>query len=170
MEANRYSKTTSNHCVFMKKFSDNDFVILLLYVDDILIVGHDAAKIEKLKRELSKSFAIKDLGPAKQILGMKIVRDRKKTKLWLSQERYIEKVLKRFNKSKVKLVVSPLVGHFKLSSKQCATSEKEKQDMKNMPYASAMGSLMYVIVCTRPDIAHGVGDVNRFLSNLGKEH
>ena len=60
------------------------FVILLLYVNDMLIVGHDAAKIQKLKRELSKSFAMKDLGPAKQILGMKIVRDRKKKKLWLS--------------------------------------------------------------------------------------
>ena len=82
----------------------------------MLIVGHDVAKIEKLKGELSKSFAMKDLGPTKQILGMKIIRDRKKNKLWLSQERYIEKVLERFNMSKVKPVVSPLAGHFKLSS------------------------------------------------------
>ena len=117
MEANEYGKTNSDHCVFVKKFSDDDFVILLLYVDDMLIVGHDAAKIEKHKRELSKSFAMKDLGLAKQILGMKIVRDKKKKKLWLSQERYIEKVLERFNISKVKPVVSPLAGHFKLNSK-----------------------------------------------------
>lgn len=101
-----YSKTTSDHCVFVKRFSDGDFIILLLYVDDMLIVGHDARKIESLKGELSKFFAMKDLGPAKQILGMRMTRDRKNGKLWLSQERYIERVLERFNMSKSKPVCS----------------------------------------------------------------
>jgi hypothetical protein len=72
--------------------------------------------------------------------------------------------------SKAKLVVSPLIGHFKLSSKQCPTSEKEKQNMENVPYAFAMGRLMYAMMCMRPDIAHGVDVVSRFLSNPGKEH
>ena len=53
-------------------------------MDDILIVGHDAKRIQILKEELSKSLAMKDLGSTKQILGMKITRDRKKEKLWLS--------------------------------------------------------------------------------------
>ena len=103
---------------------------------------------------------MKDLGPAKQIIGMKIIRDRGGKKLWLSQERYIEKVLERFNMSTAKLVVSPLVGHFKLSSKQWPTSENGKQEMKNVPYASAVGSLMYAMVCTRLDIAHAVSVVS----------
>ena len=170
MENHSFSRTTSDHCVFMKRFADNDFIILLLYVDDMLIIGHDGSKIEGLKRELSKSFAMKDLGQAKQILGMKISRDRKNEKLWLSQENYIERVLERFNMSKAKPVSSPLAGHFKLSSKQCPTSEKEKEEMGAVPYASAVGSLMYAMVCTRPDIAHAVGVVSRFLSNPGKEH
>ncbi|KAL6350377.1 hypothetical protein AAG906_004328 [Vitis piasezkii] len=117
-------------------------------------------KIEKLKRELSKSFTIKDLGFAKQILGMKISRDRKNGKLWLSQEAYIEKILERCNMSKAKTISSPLVGHFKLTSKQCPTSEKENEEMRKMPYSSVVGSLMYVMVCTRPDIAHAVGVVS----------
>lgn len=66
----------------MKKFLDVDFIILLLYVGDILIVGHDTKKIQSLKKELNKSFAMKDLSPAKQTLGMKISLDRKKGKLW----------------------------------------------------------------------------------------
>ena len=57
-----------------------------------------------------------------------------------------------------------------MSSKQCPTSEKEKDEMKNVPYTSAVGSLMYDMVCTRPDIAHAVGDVSRYLSNPGEEH
>lgn len=119
---------------------------------------------------MSKIFATKDLGVAKQILSLRILRDRKNKKLWLSQEKYIEKVLKRFNMGISKLVSTPLAGHFKLSSKQCPTSEKDKEEMKKVPYASTIGSLMYAMVCTRLVIAHAVGVVSRFLSNLGKEH
>lgn len=170
MEKHGYGKTTSDHCVFIKKFSDGDYIILLLYVDDMLIVGHDTKKIQSLKKDLNKSFAMKDLGPAKQILGMRITRDRKNNKLWLSQHNYIEKVLERFNMSNCKPVSTPLATHFKLNSDKCPTSEKDKEEMKKVPYASAVGSLMYAMVCTRPDIAHAVGVVSRFLSNPGKDH
>ena len=84
MMSHGYNRTSSGHCVFTRKFSDDDFIILLLYVDDMLIIGHDSSKNDRLKRELSKSFSIKDLGLAKQILGMKISCDRKNRKLWLS--------------------------------------------------------------------------------------
>lgn len=57
MERNEYKKTARDHCVFIKKFNDGDLLILLLYVDDMLIVGHDDRKITKLKAELSKQFA-----------------------------------------------------------------------------------------------------------------
>lgn len=70
--------------------------------------------------------------------------------------------------SKAEAVCSPLVGHFKLSSKKCLTSEKDKQETL-IPYSSVVGSLMYVMVCTRPDFGHAVGVVSRFLSNPGKD-
>ena len=72
--------------------------------------------------------------------------------------------------AKSKRVNTPLAGHFKLSSAQCPTSDEEQEEMKQIPYASAVGSLMYAMVCTRPDIAHAVGVVSRFLSNPGKDH
>lgn len=112
-----YDKTTFDHCVFVKKFSDGGFIILLLYMDDMLIVGRDTNKIDKLKKELSKSFEMKDLGPASQILGINISRDRTNRKLRLSQESYIEKVLDKFNMGKAKPVSFPLGSHLKLSSK-----------------------------------------------------
>ncbi|RVW49594.1 Retrovirus-related Pol polyprotein from transposon TNT 1-94 [Vitis vinifera] len=80
-------------------------------------------------------------------------------KLWLSQESYIKKVLDKFNIGKTKPVSSPLGSHLKLSSKHSPSSEKEKEEMRKMPYASVVGSLMYVMICTRPDIAHVVGVV-----------
>jgi ATP-binding cassette subfamily B (MDR/TAP) protein 1 len=69
-----------------------------------------------------------------------------------------------------KPVSTPLATHFKLSAQQSPSTEKEKEAIKNIPYASAVGSLMYTMVCTRPDIAHAVGIVSRFLANPGKEH
>ena len=71
---------------------------------------------------------------------------------------------------KAKPVSSPLGSYLNLSSKQSPSNEKEKEEMQKVPYALAVSSLMYVMVCTRPDIAHAIGVVSRFLSNLGKEH
>jgi len=79
-------------------------------------------------------------------------------------------VLERFNMSNSKPVCSPLASHFKLSSKQCPSSNEERDEMKKVPYASAVDSLMYVMVCIRLDITHVIGVVSRFLSNPGKEH
>ncbi|GJZ76955.1 retrovirus-related pol polyprotein from transposon TNT 1-94 [Tanacetum coccineum] len=145
-------------------------LLLLLYVDDMLLVGSDIRKIDKLKKELNKSFSMKDLGKAKQILRMRILRDRKAKKLWLSQEMYIEKVLERFRMHKAKSVGTSLAENFKLSKKQCPSSVEENLKMKRVPYASAVGSLMYAMVCTRPNLAYVVGVVSRYLLNPSRAH
>ena len=77
----RLQKNDFRSLCLLKRYGDGDSIILLLYVDDIFIIGHDRSKIDKLKEELSKSFAMKDLGLVRQILGMKISRDRKDRKL-----------------------------------------------------------------------------------------
>ena len=68
-----YHKTQADHCMFVNKFEGGDFLILL-YVN-MLIVGRDQAKIRMLKKALNRTFAMKDLGPVRQILGMHIIRD-----------------------------------------------------------------------------------------------
>ena len=120
--------------------------------------------------ELSKTFDMKDLGNAKRILGMEILRDRKADKLWLSQERYIERMLERFNMKNSKPISTPLVSHFKPSKRLCPSTEKEKGEMSVISYSFTVGSLMYAMVCTRLDISHVIGVVSRFLANLGKAH
>ena len=113
---------------------------------------------------------MKDLGPTKKILGMEIIHDRKNRRLWLSQERYVEQILEIFNMKEAKIVNTPLSGHFKLSKRSCPSMEEENKKMVVIPYSSVVGSVMYVMICTRPDIAHVVGVVNRFLANPDKEH
>ncbi len=111
---------------------------------------------------------MKDLGAAKQILGMRILRDRVNGLLKLSQEEYVKKVINRFNMDEAKPVNTPLASHFKLTKAQSPSTEQEKTYMNKVPYASAVGSLMYAMVYTRPDIAHAVGVVSRFMSNPKK--
>ncbi|KAH9311699.1 hypothetical protein KI387_026734, partial [Taxus chinensis] len=101
---------------------------------------------------------------AKEILGMRISRDRKERKLTLSQEDYI-KVLERFNMQDAKPVRTPLASHFKLSKELCPNTEQERNQISKVPYSSVVGSLMYAMVCTSPDITHAVGVVSRFMSD-----
>ena len=88
-----YKKTSSDHGGVVRNLSDEDFVIMLLYVDDMLIVGKNVSRIDRLKKQLGESFAMKDMGAAKHILGIRIMRHIKEKKLWLSQEHYIKRVL-----------------------------------------------------------------------------
>ena len=99
-----------------------------------------------LKRKLANSFAMKDLGAAKQILGMRITRDRKNCKLTLSQSEYIEKVLERFKMQDAKPVSTPLANHFKLTKEMCPKTQEEIDYMSKVPYSSVVGSLMYAMV------------------------
>ena len=85
----------------------------------MLIAARNIAHVQKLKAQLKKEFDMKDLGEAKKILGMKIIRDGGSGRLWLSQKNYVLKVLERFNIAEARPITIPLAGHFKLSSKQC---------------------------------------------------
>ena len=164
-----FKRCEADHYCYVKSF-DNSFIILLLYVDDMLIAGSNIEEINNLKKQLSKQFAMKDLEAAKQILGIRIIRDKANDTLKLSESEYVKKVLNRFNMNKAKPVSTPLGSHFKLSKEQSQKIEEERDHMSKVPYASAIGSLMYAMVCTRPDIAHAMGGVSRFMSRLGKQH
>ncbi|KAI4332243.1 hypothetical protein L6164_017167 [Bauhinia variegata] len=126
--------------------------------DDMLIASKNREEINRLKAQLSKEFEMKDLGEAKKILGMEITRDRKRGILFLTQKQYLKKVLQRFSiTEKTKPVSTPLALHFKLSASQCPKTKEEEEYMSKVPYSNAVGSLMYAMVCTRPDISHAVG-------------
>ena len=72
-----YNRLNSYYCAYYKRFEDNDFILLLLYVDDVLVAGPNKDRIQELKAQLAREFEMKDLGPPNKILGMEIHRDRK---------------------------------------------------------------------------------------------
>ena len=83
---------------------------------------------------------------------------------------YLQNVLSRFRVNDAKPRTTPLENHIKLSKEQSPKTAEERDHMALVPYASAVGSLMYAMVCTRPDIAHAMGVVSRYMVNPGKEH
>ena len=153
-----------------KKVSGSTVVFLVLYVDDILLIGNDIPMLTTVKIWLSKEFSMKDLGEASFILGIKVYRDRPNRMLGLSQKMYIEKVLKRFSMENSKRGLIPFRHGIHLSKKMCPSTPEEIERMSKIPYASAIGSLMYAMLCTRPDIAHAVSVTSRYQSNPGEEH
>ena len=115
-------------------------VFLVLYVDDILLIGNDVETLSNVKKWLAERFQMKDLGEESYILGIQIVRDRKNKVLALSQASYIDKVLARFSMqdSKKGLLLTP--HGIILSKEQCPKTPQEEEDMRRIPYASAVGS------------------------------
>ncbi|KAL1294296.1 hypothetical protein AAHE18_19G132200 [Arachis hypogaea] len=113
---------------------------------------------------------MKDLGDASFVLGIEILRDRSQGILGLSQKNYIEKILSRYGMENCRPMDTPIAKGDKFSLKQCSKNDLERTAMHDKPYASALGSLMYAQVCTRPDISFIVGVLDRYLSNLGMDH
>ena len=93
MQEHGYNRCHSDYCVYFKRLDDNNYIILCLYVDDMLVAGSNMDHIKGLKHQLEHAFSMKDLGAEKKILGIKICRDRKNKTLTLSQANYVEKVL-----------------------------------------------------------------------------
>ncbi|CAJ2646845.1 unnamed protein product [Trifolium pratense] len=151
-----FVRSNYDSCVYMMKRNKKVILYLLLYVDDILMASSDKHEIQKLKEKLNGEFEMKDLGNAKMILGMDILRDRSKGELFLSQHDYLKKVVERFRMTDSKVVNTPLGHHSKLSIKQCPQSEDERKKMESTPYASGVGSIMYGMVCSRPDLSYAI--------------
>jgi hypothetical protein len=101
---------------------------------------------------------------------MDIHKDRKNGKLWLSQYKYVEKILMRFDMNDVRPIRIPLDFHFNISLGFCPSNDNEKDYMSRVSYANAVGSLMYEMVSTRQDISHEVGVVSIYMENTSKEH
>ncbi|KAJ9542446.1 hypothetical protein OSB04_028952 [Centaurea solstitialis] len=136
-----FAKSEFEPCVYTK-FSGSIVTFLVLYVDDILLIGNDVPTLQSVKSCLRKCFQMKDLGEAVYILGIKIYRNRSKRLIGLSQSTYIDKILKKFRMDESKKGFIPMQHGIVLSKTQCPVSSQDQDKMKSVPYASAIGSIM----------------------------
>jgi hypothetical protein len=156
-------------CIY-KKMSGSSVSFLVLYVDVILLIGKDVKILNSVKEYSNNNFSMKDMGEAAYVLGIKIYTDRSRHLLALSQSTYLDKVLKRFNMENSKKVDLPVVKGTSLSVTQSLGTGMEKSVMSSITYASAIGSIMYAMLSTRPDVALALSLTSRYQSNRGMSH
>jgi len=114
---------------------------------------------------------MKDLGEAKRILDMKIGRDKVKRRVSLTQKTYLQKVLQKFLISdELKSMSNLLAPHLKLSARMSLKIIDDRKYMSHVPYASAVGTLMYAMVYIRPDLSQAVSIVSRYMHDPSKNH
>nr|GEU61547.1 retrotransposon protein, putative, Ty1-copia subclass [Tanacetum cinerariifolium] len=135
-------------CVY-RKASGSNVIFLILYVDDIILMGNHILSLQEVKTYLGKCFFMKDLGEAAFIIGIKIYRDRSRRLIGLSQNAYLEKIIKRYRMDNSKRGSISMQVDLHLSKSQCATTSAEMKHMQNISYALAVGSIMYVVRNTK---------------------
>ena len=152
MLSNGFKINESDKCKYIR-YTDIRYVIVCLYVDDLLILGNNNAIIKSTKDMLSSRFDMKDLGVADVILGVKIIKTPQGYAL--SQSHYIAKLLERFKQYNITIAKSPV--------------DMNQNWVKNtgdgiyqLEYSRILGSIMYVMNCTRPDIAYAISKLSRY--------
>ena len=159
----------ADHSIYYKLDATTK-VYVALYVDDLIIATNSPSELNKLKHGLAERFAMKDLGELHFFLGIHIERNRAERSITLSQTSYIDDVLARFGMVDCRPTATPMdPGLILVAAEKEATTDEAKQ-MKAVPYLAAVGSLMYVMLGTRPDLAFAVGVVSRYSSDPRPEH
>ncbi|MFO0359371.1 MAG: reverse transcriptase domain-containing protein, partial [Flavobacteriales bacterium] len=157
-----FTCSTADPCIYIRR-NGVEFIILSVYVDDLLICSTSTTLVDELKAQLSRRFNMKDLGEAHYCLGLEILRDRDAGTLTIRQNKYSGDTLKQFNMQDASSVSTPLPAGHQLVRPDAPTDSVH-------PYRQAVGRLMYSVMGTRPDIAFAVSLVSRFLSNWDDSH
>jgi Reverse transcriptase (RNA-dependent DNA polymerase) len=152
----------TDHGIFQLS-KDGVLVIIAIYVDDLLILSNSGNAVNQVKSKLSKRFKMTDLGEARWILGMEVAQDCKRCSLTLSQHRYILDVLERHGMADCRAVSTPMVANLLLD-------KLTAPEVDATSYQSTVGSLMYAMIGTRPDLAYAVGVLSQFSANPGAAH
>ncbi len=150
-------------CLYFRH-KENKIVIIVLYEDDLLIAGNSRSVLDDVKKELSSQYKMKDLGEAKEFLGICITRDRGQNVLRIDQSLYAYKILERFHMENAKGCDSPM------STNLDSLTEESEPLSTEFPYRESIGSLMYLALVTRPDIAFPVAILSQYCSAPSSEH
>ena len=163
------TRSAVDHGVFYNHDNEGT-TIVRSSTDDFAITGSPTSRISKFKSDLSNHFEMSDLGELAWILGIQVKRDRISKSITLSQAAYIDTVVKRFNLESASPLQTPIDPSIHLSKEQSPATPRQYDNMRNVPYREAVGSLMYAAIGTRPDITYAVTALSQYLQNPGRAH
>ena len=167
-----FFKLSDDHRVYYKWDGVNR-VWLTLYVDDIFLLSKNLANINESKKTLGVGMKVKDLGVAQYLLGIELRRGKEGMEegdIFMVQEKYVHDILRQFEMVGCKPISTPLEPGVKLSVVNSPGDDLGKLEMERFPYRQVVGKLMYLAVCTRPDIGQAISELSRFNSNPGLKH
>ncbi|SCV67080.1 BQ2448_5726 [Microbotryum intermedium] len=152
-----------DQCVYTKRHG-KDWHYIALYVDDLLLIGPSEAEIERVLSKLEDMYGIKRLGDAEYVLGIQL-KHGEDGSITLSQERYLQDVLERFDLALAKPAATPMQKNLLLELDESTPTEHERTR-----YLQAVGSLMYAALGTRPDLAYAISYLAQFAKQPGPTH
>jgi transposase InsO family protein len=166
-----FQRMKNEWCVY-RRVSSTGTTIFALHVDDIICASSSAEETDKFRSELLSKWEISDLGPIKFALGIAISRDTTSRTISLSQNAYIDRILTRFGQTDAHPCDTPIVLGLRLRRPDMSSGVDAQTEawMKRTPYRELVGSLNYLAVATRPDIAHAVGQLSSFLHCYRPNH
>ena len=164
-----FIKSAQEPCIYYKMFDGEDkTVALAVFVDDIIIAANNDKDIEEVKTFLQLFFEINDEGELNWYTGIKVSRNRKLRQIYLSQPQYITDMLKRFDMADCKAQRTPVDVNIDMSLMKRKIEDEDKIREMKIPYREAVGSLMFNMVSTRPDLANAMSIVSRNLDNYSE--
>jgi hypothetical protein len=165
-----FTQSAVDHCLYSRHDGNGLEALIGVWVDDCLIAGKNRDTVDRIKAAIAQSFKVTDGGPVNFFVGAKIERNRERKTLFMSQSAYIDKMLDDFNMKHANTVSTPQDPHVRLCADMCPKTPDDVAFMKDKPYRSLVGALLFASLTTRPDIATAVGEVSRFMSNPGATH
>jgi hypothetical protein len=161
--------SAEDHALFVKLDDvGNVVVVITVYVDDLTIAGCTMEHINETKAALEREFDMKDLGPVDVLLGMKIERDWQNGTISLNQHHYIDDILQRFGMTDAKPLGAP-IDKGRLDALNASNSESTPVG-ESTPYRELVGMLLYLALCTRPDLAYAIGEMSRYVNQPNEHH
>lgn len=162
---NGYNRSEYEPCMYFK-IAGESVIIIAVWVDDCIIFSNDDYEKKRLKEIMANYFKIKDLGEAKFCLGVRINQNRSRGEIYIDQKKYIEEILGKFGMTNCNPVRTPIDKNVKLKK----STEGNEEGIKDLPYQCLIGSLMFLAVTTRPDIAYVTSMLSKFNNCYTQEH
>lgn len=154
-------RSNYDYCLYVKHI-DNEYIFILLFVDDLLICSQCQNVIQKVKKRLSERFKMRDMGKIGTYVGIDIDYQVENNVMTLSQQKYIESLAVKYNLEKAKLYRTPMEVNLKLDPAKTLNTD--------ILYRNLIGELLYISTGTRPDIAYSVNYLSRFQNCYDETH
>ena len=168
MKSKGFTKSKTEPCLYYRE-RGGEVVYVAVFVDDLVIAGSTLSAVNEFKSDMKSTYNMKDLGELKYSLGIQVYRNADKS-ITLNQSKYIDDVLRRFGLLNAHSEPTPMIQGIKLSKSMCVKTEEQMLKAQQFPYREIVGSVMYLMISTRPDISYAVGQLAMYMNDHGPQH